>query len=202
MGDVARVCQPSTLRMLIWPQASNAPYLRLYMEGAMGMNRTFKAAVAALALAVSFAGSVVEQLTRAQPMAVGQQDHGGVPMTVPVASGRGHERFDLVRGQVLAGPQLGVRPAQRRDCPIFGGWRDQSQVRFYHRKSPCPEVNCPKVGKRDLERASIYPLRSLRAWSRSDTTPSSAVSGAASARPLGAVVAEEQRANVVLTKNQ
>jgi hypothetical protein len=40
-----------------------------------------------------------------------QQDHGGVAVTVAVALGHRHERFNFVGRQVLAGSQLGVRPA-------------------------------------------------------------------------------------------
>ena len=52
----------------------------------------------------------VDQLARAQPMAVGQQHHGRVPVTVPIALCRGHERFHFVGGQVLAVTVVGVRP--------------------------------------------------------------------------------------------
>jgi hypothetical protein len=43
-----------------------------------------------------------------------EQDDGGVAATVPVALGRLDQRLDLVRDEVLTGPQFGV-------LPRFGG---------------------------------------------------------------------------------
>jgi hypothetical protein len=47
-----------------------------------------------------------------------------------VGLGRLDQLLDLVRGQVLAGTELGIRRPLRRNCSIFSAWRDQSQVRF------------------------------------------------------------------------
>ena len=41
-------------------------------------------------------------------MSIGQQSHGRVAVTVPVAPGRLGQRLDLVEGEVLVGPELGV----------------------------------------------------------------------------------------------
>ena len=43
------------------------------------------------------------KLAGAQPVAVGQQDRGGVPMTPTVAGGGVHELLDLPLGQILPG---------------------------------------------------------------------------------------------------
>jgi hypothetical protein len=50
----------------------------------------------------------VADLGYTQPVPVGQQDHGGVAVTVPVAPRGLGQRLDPVRGEVLAGPELGV----------------------------------------------------------------------------------------------
>jgi hypothetical protein len=47
------------------------------------------------------------------------------------------------RGEVscstsAGGPQIGVFAPERRNCPIFGGWRHQFEMRFCH-------VNCPSA---------------------------------------------------------
>jgi hypothetical protein len=46
----------------------------------------------------------VEQLGHSQPMAVGDEDHGGVAMAPAVVFGFRHKPFDLSLGQVHAGP--------------------------------------------------------------------------------------------------
>jgi hypothetical protein len=40
--------------------------------------------------------------------------------------------FDLALSQVLSAAKLAVWPAPRGDCSVFGGWREQLQVRFGH----------------------------------------------------------------------
>jgi hypothetical protein len=44
-----------------------------------------------------------DKLAGAQPMAVGEQDRGGVPMTPTVVAGGVHELLDLPLGQILTG---------------------------------------------------------------------------------------------------
>jgi hypothetical protein len=50
----------------------------------------------------------VAGLRGTQAVPLGQEDHGGVAVTVAVAPGSLDQGFDLLVGQVLAGPQLGV----------------------------------------------------------------------------------------------
>jgi hypothetical protein len=76
--------------------------------------------------------SQVHHLRRSQAMPVGQEQHQGVTVAVPVGLGRLNELIDLVGSQVLTGSQLGIRWARRRDCSIFSAWRDQPQVQSRH----------------------------------------------------------------------
>ena len=41
-------------------------------------------------------------------MPEGDEDHGGVPMAVPVLPRRGHQRLDFVLGQIFARAQFAV----------------------------------------------------------------------------------------------
>ena len=52
-----------------------------------------------------------------------------------VAPGRLDQLLDLGLGQVLAGSQLGIRAPARGNCPIYGGWGDDSEARFHQRFS-------------------------------------------------------------------
>ena len=63
-------------------------------------------------------------------MAVGDQDHGGVPVTPAVLAGRLDQLLDLGAGQVFAGADLGIRPPSWHDCPIYSGWGDNSEGGF------------------------------------------------------------------------
>ena len=69
------------------------------------------------------------QFDRPQAMPVGEQHHGGVAMTIAVASGRFHELLHLGIGEVLARPRFRIRPALGRptwrNCPFNGGWWNQ-----------------------------------------------------------------------------
>ena len=73
---------------------------------------------------------------RSKAMPEGQKHHERNAMAVAVLPGRLDQPLDLIGGEVLAGAQLYIWCAPRRDCSIFSGWRDQSQVRFCHDKSP------------------------------------------------------------------
>src|SRR5262249_19540462 len=69
----------------------------------------------------------VHQLSRPEPMAEGQQNHG----CVPVACRCLDQPLDLGLGQVLTGAVLGVPSSPRRgNCRNFAGWRDQLEVRI------------------------------------------------------------------------
>jgi hypothetical protein len=72
----------------------------------------------------------VDKLDSAQPMAKGEQNHSRVTVTVAVALSGFNQRLDFRRGEVFAGAQLGIRPAQRSNCPIYSGWRDDRERRL------------------------------------------------------------------------
>jgi hypothetical protein len=61
-----------------------------------------------------------------------QEDHCGVSVSPTVALGAFDELLDLLGRQVLAGPQVPVRAASRRNCSIYGGWWHQPQAWFCH----------------------------------------------------------------------
>jgi hypothetical protein len=47
-------------------------------------------------------------------MAIGEQDHGGVPVPVPVITGRLHQPLDLLVGEILADAVMGIgKPGMR-----------------------------------------------------------------------------------------
>jgi hypothetical protein len=52
-------------------------------------------------------------------MPVGDQNHGGVPVTVAVVLRGLDHPLDLGRGEVLAPPQLGVLRPAWRNCSVF-----------------------------------------------------------------------------------
>jgi hypothetical protein len=63
------------------------------------------------------------QLGDAQAMAVGDLDHDGIAVPVPVLPGSSDQALDFFGGQVFAGAALGLGNGQGRDCPIFRDWR-------------------------------------------------------------------------------
>ena len=85
---------------------------------------------------VDLVPSQVHQLGRPQAVAEGDEDGGGVAVAMAVAASRLHQPLDLRLGQVFAGPQFGIRAPERRDCPIYGSWRDDLEAWFCHEKCP------------------------------------------------------------------
>src|SRR5690348_3576225 len=70
-------------------------------------------------------------------MPVGQKHHQAVTVAVAVGLGCFDQLLDLVACEMLAGAQLSIGRAPRRDCSIFSGWRDQSKVGI------CPGLCAP-----------------------------------------------------------
>src|SRR3974390_875539 len=62
------------------------------------------------------------QFGRSEAMPVGQQDHGRVPVAMPIAAGSLHEPFDLALGQVLTLAVMGVGQATAANCSLYSGW--------------------------------------------------------------------------------
>src|SRR6476659_9964658 len=75
------------------------------------------------------------QLRRSQAVPEGQQDHGRIPMSVPVPARRLHQPFDLFLGQVLPGSVVLVREATRANCSLYSGWRPNARWCFHWRNS-------------------------------------------------------------------
>src|SRR5262245_42941222 len=75
------------------------------------------------------------QFGRSEAMSVGQQDHGRITVTMAVGTGCLHQPFDLVLGQVLSGPILGVRQTTTRDCSLYSGWGVVMPGRIHRAKS-------------------------------------------------------------------
>src|SRR5450759_3423674 len=65
-------------------------------------------------------------------MPVSHEEHGRIPVAVPIVLRGFDQLINLGLGQVLAAAELAVWPAPRGNCSFFGGWRDQLQVRFGH----------------------------------------------------------------------
>jgi hypothetical protein len=73
---------------------------------------------------------------RSQPVPEGDQDHGGVPVPVPVRFGGLDQRLYFGRRQVLSGAELGVGASFRSNCSIYLSWGHELQIRFRHEKRP------------------------------------------------------------------
>ena len=86
--------------------------------------------------------SEVNKLGGAEAVAIGHQDHRGIPMPPAVLPGEVHQPLDLRFGQVLTGSQVGVRRPPGRDRSIYDGWRDQLQVGFRHVFGPRSPNDC------------------------------------------------------------
>ena len=63
----------------------------------------------------------VHEFGSTQAVAVGHEDHGGVPMAPPVSLARIHEPLDLSLGEVLARPQVAIGAPPGSDCSVYGG---------------------------------------------------------------------------------
>jgi hypothetical protein len=74
----------------------------------------------------------VHQLGDPEAVAVGHEDHGGVPVAVAVALGRVHELLDLGLRQIFPSANVAVGASLGRNCSFYGSWRDQLQVPFRH----------------------------------------------------------------------
>jgi hypothetical protein len=82
------------------------------------------------AVEVDLVPAQVTGLGGTQPVPEGHQDHGRVPVTVPVGLGRLDQGLDLAGRQVLPGPKLRVRTPDRSNCSIYFSWRDQLEVKI------------------------------------------------------------------------
>jgi hypothetical protein len=58
-------------------------------------------------------------------MPVGDQDHGGVPVTMAIVLRGLYHPLDLGRGQVLAPPELGVHRPAWSNCSVFDARCDE-----------------------------------------------------------------------------
>src|SRR5258705_7264284 len=66
------------------------------------------------------------QLRGPQPVPEGDQDHGRIAMAPAIALGGGDQLLNLALGQMLARPDIRIRPPGRHrslNCPIFCSWR-------------------------------------------------------------------------------
>jgi hypothetical protein len=75
----------------------------------------------------------VHQFRDTQPVPVSQEDHRGVPVAPTIAVGGSRQAFHFGLGEILAGAQVGVGHTLGGDCAIYGGWRDQLEVRLGRR---------------------------------------------------------------------
>ena len=71
----------------------------------------------------------VAYFDRPQPVPEGDQDHGGVPVTVPAISGGFGQLLDLCRREVFAQPKAGVRGSAWRNLPVFVTRFDHPKMR-------------------------------------------------------------------------
>jgi hypothetical protein len=62
------------------------------------------------------------QFGGSQPVSEGQQDHGGVAVSVAIVAGRRPQPLDLALGEVFPGAVVGVWQPTSRNCSLLGGW--------------------------------------------------------------------------------
>jgi hypothetical protein len=74
----------------------------------------------------------IAQLSGAQTMAVGHEDHGCVAVTMAIAASGLNQLLDLARREVLAGANRDVLRPPRRNCSYFAVWRDQLEMGIRH----------------------------------------------------------------------
>src|ERR1700687_4549554 len=81
----------------------------------------------------------VDQLGDPQAVPIRHKDHRRVPVAPAIVLGCLDQSLDLCLGQVFASAQVSVGGPFWPDCSLFGGWRDQPEMRFSHRfQPPCP----------------------------------------------------------------
>src|SRR5215207_7548447 len=73
------------------------------------------------------------QLGDAQPVPIGDLDHGGIAVPVPVLACGGDQALDFLGGQVFAWSALGLGHGPWRNCPILRDWRGGSGRGAAHR---------------------------------------------------------------------
>jgi len=88
------------------------------------------------------------QLGDAQAVAVGDPDHGGIAVPVPVLSRGCDQALDFLGGQVLAGTALGLRNWPWRDCPILRDWRGRSGGGPAHRTRALAQAQLSQKGSK------------------------------------------------------
>src|SRR5260221_7503696 len=63
------------------------------------------------------------QLGRSQAVPEGEQDHGRIPMAVPIPPCCLNQPLDLSLGEVLAGSIMPIWAATTPNCSLYSGWR-------------------------------------------------------------------------------
>ena len=74
----------------------------------------------------------VHQFGHPQAVPVSHKDHGRVAVAIPVSPDCRQQALDLRFRQILAGAQLAVGEPPRRNCSVYGSWRDPIEVRLRH----------------------------------------------------------------------
>jgi len=82
------------------------------------------------AIEVDLIPAEVAQLSRAQPVPESHQDHGRIPVAVPVLLGGLDQGVDFAGCEVFSSTKLGVRSPCRCNCSKNFSWRDQLECRI------------------------------------------------------------------------
>src|SRR5512132_3835214 len=85
------------------------------------------------------------QFGRSQPMSEGQQDHGGVAVSVAIVASRLHQPLDLAFGEVYSGAIVGVRQPTSRNCSLLDGWCLGNRCRIHWATSLFKSLTVPII---------------------------------------------------------
>jgi hypothetical protein len=62
------------------------------------------------------------QFGRSQPVSEGQQNHGGVAVSVAIVAPGLYQPLDLALSEVFPGAVVGIWQPTSRNCSLLGGW--------------------------------------------------------------------------------
>src|SRR5262245_21748762 len=97
-------------------------------------------------------------------MPEGQEDHGRVPMSVPITAASLHQPLDLFLGEVLSRSIMPIWAATTSNCSLYSVWRSGAGCGFHWR-------NSAKLTRTDTITHIMRTVCELLSWSRATPLP-------------------------------